>query len=1196
MKTTKRLFSWLIVLAMVLSMVPVIGLPAAATEVEEAPAAVRFPSDVETYEAECPVCKTTVTWKPYNGENNEEKSGVVLTDTNSNAHFHLYLTEDKTVEAGKYFLVSYRKVCFNLNGYNITASDEGNKAVFMDSMTLNMIDTFGGSVVTGRANIDGTGAAIHVNGGNGTAVVNLYGGTYKKLASDTKSSIVRISTNGGTVNMYEGAVIDASDATISTNSVAPAVTLAGCVKTNTNEETGETTTTKQYATFNMYGGEIKGGTAISGGAVMIGVYSTTNLDCAVFNLYDGKIAGGTTVDVLNEDGSQKLAACGGNFSVHYGGTLNVYGGVIADGYVSSAASGSNWGGNIRAWNGNVNIAGGLIYGGHGGKQLQGANVSVFGDDAGRAAGRAKLTISGGTIVGDVSTSLKTSKDLTISGSPKIVTSMEIDGKEYKAVSGGLVLNNGANIDVSKLNSDAIIAVSGPTVGSSFTAASENAAAVAGCFISVDGKLAGKAHTDNTIFLADAPVPGAANLTKEVYAKINAAKAIDNSDKAIDAHVAAKTCPMCGAKNVTWTKGTAYVPNLNSVTGQTRHYYFDSVQSSTSNLVQMVKLNGVDSANNTICVALKSTANITLTKYRVQIGGTNNTLNIMGTGTLKADQNAEGASDLGLFQMDAGNLNLYGGTFLHKNYMRQDTSTKEYRYAVIRMDGTCTVNIYKDAKIGPAELVTTEASTNVYMRSKNAVLNIYGGTIRNGVSFRSASSGNINNTAGGTINMYGGTIIGGAPMVDAEGKLIKIDGTNINDTKANVRCIGGSFNMYGGTITGGFSQNGGNGAGVFASSGGVLNISGGTITGGQSSSYGGNVGGWTGTINISGTALIENGSAPNGGANLYIPNAALKVNISGGTIRGGEGKLGGNIYVIKNTSGGYLNITGGVIEGGKATNAAEGGGNLYIAAGTSVTLAGGIIRDGEAAGAGGNIYTHQDLTIGKDVQILDGFAAKEGGNIKAVSACTVTNEGTIMGGKAEQFGGNISQGTGNTFIMNGGVLANGTITKATGGTNWGGNIRSWNGKVTINGGLIYGGTGAVSNVHANNIGALGDQTGANRPVLTINGGTIVGDIATSAIGTKVNEETGETEITFPGTQVILTGAPTIVSSMEIEGETVKATSSALYIAKGVEADISGLRSRSLLPTPMYLSPLPSRALQLWLMCSPFTTTPTDTTWS
>ena len=78
MKTTKRLFSWLIVLAMVLSMVPVFDLPTfAATEVEEEAAEpVRFPSDVESYEAECPVCKTTVTWKPYNGENNSEDSGV----------------------------------------------------------------------------------------------------------------------------------------------------------------------------------------------------------------------------------------------------------------------------------------------------------------------------------------------------------------------------------------------------------------------------------------------------------------------------------------------------------------------------------------------------------------------------------------------------------------------------------------------------------------------------------------------------------------------------------------------------------------------------------------------------------------------------------------------------------------------------------------------------------------------------------------------------------------------------------------------------------------------------------------------------------------------------------------------------------------------------------------------------------------
>lgn len=1200
MKTTKRLFSWLIVLAMVLSMVPVFDLPAfAATEVEEEAAEpIRFPSDVESYEAECPVCKTTVTWKPYNGENYSE--ATVLT---GEAHYHLYLAEDKTYEVGKNFLYSFRKVCFNLNGYNITAV-EGSKSTFGVTQTLNLIDTYGGSVVTGYANGTQSGAALHINGGKASGTYNIYGGTYKKLASDTLSSIVKIGTNGGTVNLYDGAVIDATGTRVDTSVTGAAVGLSGNVAKTTDAEGKETSTT-YYATFNMYGGEIKGGTGISGGAVQVGGYHATNRDCAVFNMKGGKVSGGVAADFTAANGTVTVGA-GGNFSVHYGATLNVSGGVIADGYVENTTSGSSWGGNIRAYAGNVNISGGLIYGGHGGKQQQGANVSVYSTDAERALGRGFLTISGGTIVGDVSTSLKTSKDLTISGNPKIVTSMEIDGKEYNALVGGLQVNNNAGLDISKLSEDADIVVSNITAGQIFTAADANAAKVAGCFKSADGKLQGKAEGDK-IYLTDAPTVGGANLPQAATARILAASKINNTDAGIDGYIAAKTCPMCGATNVTWTKGDAVVPSQNSVTDKKLHYYFDAEKTTTGNFVQMVKLNGIDSANNTICVALKSTANITCTKYRVQIGGTNNTLNIMGTGTLQADQRNSDIGDLGLFQMDSGNLNLYGGTFLHAH---KGTDAK---YAVVRIgSASTTVNIYKDAKIGPAELDRTQPSTNVYFAGAGT-LNIYGGTIRHGVSFRSSSSGNIDNTAGGTINMYGGTILGGAPMVDAEGNVIKVDGVALNDTKANVRCMAGSFNMYGGVIDGGFSQNGGNGSGVFGSGSAVLNIMGGTIKNGESSSYGGNLGGWNATINIGGTALIENGIAPRGGANLYIPNAALKVNMTGGTIRGGESKLGGNVYLVANTSGGYLNISGGVIEGGKATDEKEGGGNIFAGKGAALTITGGIIRDGEAAGYAGNLMYHNDitlegnivisggkaknggnirvsdgytLTVGKDVQILDGEATEEGGNIHANTA-TIINNGTIKGGvagisggniqrdaagvttnngiiadgKAAQFGGNISQGTGAEYIQNeGAVLANGTITKATSGSHWGGNIRSWNGKITINGGLVYGGNGAVSNIQANNIGALGDNPNYV-PELIINGGTIVGDIHTSNITKKLNEETQEEEITFPGTKVTLTGAPKIVKSLEIDGQTVEATNTGLFLANDIVADISGLTAEA-----------------------------------
>ena len=1194
MKTTKRLFSWLIVLAMVFAMVPVFELPAfAATEVEETAEPVRFPSDVESYEAECPVCKTSVTWKPYNGENNEEKADVVLTGE-SGAHFHLYLTEDKTYEAGKYFLVSYRNVCFNLNGYSITAT-EGSKSAFMDSQTLSIIDTFGGSVVTGYANAAASGAAIHVNGGNGKAVTNLYGGTYKKLAADTASSIVRVSNNGGTINLYDGAVIDGSDAQVVNNSTGVAVGLAGKIVTATAED-NTTTSTKQYATFNMYGGEIKGGTGVSGGAVQVGAYSTTNLDVAVFNMMGGKVSGGTVVDTYKEDGTVNLSGAGGNFSVHYGGVLNVSGGIIANGHVTSAAAGSNWGGNIRAWNGTVNISGGLIYGGTGGKNQTGANVSVFSDAAGRTAGRGVLTISGGTIVGDVATSLNNSETVKLSGAPKIVTSMEIDGETVNAVNGGLWLKNGSDIDVSKLSADADIVVSNITAGQFFTAADANAAKVAGCFKSADGKLQGKVEGDK-IYLAEPAVVGGPNLPAAAAAKIAAAAKVNNSDAAIDGYIAAKTCPMCGATDVTWVDRSTngFAPTINTESGKKVHYYFNSEKSITTNFVQMVNYQGT-SSNNTMCIALKSTANITCTKYRVQIGGTGNTLNIMGTGTLQANMVDSGNSDLGLFQMDAGTLNLYGGNFLHKHAGGSGT------YAVLRLnDSTTVANIYNDANIGPAELDPTQPAINVYMKS-TSVLNIYGGTIRNGVTFLNNTSGNLYVT-NGTVNMYGGTIIGGQHQVDAEGNPIQVSGAAINGTVASVRMGAGTFNMYGGTIQGGLSKNGGNGGGVYGSGSSVLNLMGGTIKDGESTSYGGNIAGWTTTINIGGTVLIENGIAPSGGANIYIPNSAMTVNITGGTIRGGETKLGGNIYVNKNTNGGSLNISGGVIEGGVSTQKDAGGGNIYVTETGVLTITGGVIKDGKAtgeAGTGGNIFSQNDLTIGGDA-VISGGEASSGGNITVPSGKTLTIEagaqlldgkatyggniftnagtivsaGTIKGGQAKLHGGNISIGANGSFTMNGGVLANGTLTEATTGAHWGGNIRSWNGRITINDGLVYGGNGAVGNVQANNIGALGDNVNYV-PALTINGGTIVGDIHTSGVKTAVNEETGETEVTFPGTQVTLTGAPKIVKSLEIDGETVEATITGLNLATGVEADISGLTAEAQI---VIASPISGAALSV-----------------
>lgn len=304
MKTMiKRLFSLLAVLALVLSIAPVISLPAAAADTEtDTP--VRFPSDVESYDAECPVCETTVTWKPYNGENYSEASGTALTGASS-AHFHLYLTKDHTYAAGNNFLISYRQVCFNLNGYDVTAS-VGSRATFACSRRMNFIDTYGGSLVTGYNYItDGTGGAAFT-ANSSTANYHIYGGTWTKLAEDTWSSIARVNTKGGTINLHDGAVIDASGTEVNNTNAGGAVSLAG---------------TTGKAVFNMYGGEIKGGTAITGGSILVGAPDKDNQDLAAFNMYGGTISGGA-------------AENGDNVFINPGASFTMSGGTVASGFTA----------------------------------------------------------------------------------------------------------------------------------------------------------------------------------------------------------------------------------------------------------------------------------------------------------------------------------------------------------------------------------------------------------------------------------------------------------------------------------------------------------------------------------------------------------------------------------------------------------------------------------------------------------------------------------------------------------------------------------------------------------------------------------------------------------------------------------------------------------------------------------------------
>ena len=382
-------------------------------------------------QAYCPVCKDFKTWTVYEGENDSESNrreeyAEGSTTPNYNAHFHLYLNQDITYDNN--FYVTWRNTCFNLNGFDVTAGDSGSYA-FSVTKTLNLMDTKGDAVVTGNGDAT-TGSALNINGGKASATYNIYGGTYTKLDSNTNSSVALIHKNGGTLNLYEGATIDAEGLTGS------AVTVTGAVPGTGNNG---------LAAFNMHGGEIKGGTAVSGGSVNLSTAYAT------FTMEGGTISGGT-------------ANNGGNISGVTGSTIEIKGGTIFGGTIidDETNPGKTWGGNIRSWNGKVTISGGLIYGGYDeAGNTEGSNVAVLGDTENE--NYAVLNISGGTIVGDVSTSAPsgdfTGTKVTLSGAPKIVTSHELDETTtVKSYYNGLYMPAGVEADITGLTSEAEIVV------------------------------------------------------------------------------------------------------------------------------------------------------------------------------------------------------------------------------------------------------------------------------------------------------------------------------------------------------------------------------------------------------------------------------------------------------------------------------------------------------------------------------------------------------------------------------------------------------------------------------------------------------------------------------------------------------------------------------------------------------------------
>ena len=294
--------------------------------------------------AECPYCEKTVVWQPLS---NSSINQLVPTEDNWG---HYYLAEDLTY-SDKYLYVDTAELhagyCLHLNGHSIR--NTGKRALWVGAG--NTMNIMGSGTITGvgegSTTSDYRAASLDVNGH-----VNLFGGT---LIPGASRPAVILRTSATRVNLFDGATIQ-GNASYSASLVNPRI---------------------QGAAFNMYGGIVEGGSAVTGG----NIYISAKAD---FNMFGGIVRNG----YATQFGGNVYAA---------NGNVNIYGGSIYGGKTENSSSSYGRGGNVAIYGSSTTSPEFNMYGG-----LLGSET-VTGEAAGYAtAGGANLYVYYGTanILGD----------------------------------------------------------------------------------------------------------------------------------------------------------------------------------------------------------------------------------------------------------------------------------------------------------------------------------------------------------------------------------------------------------------------------------------------------------------------------------------------------------------------------------------------------------------------------------------------------------------------------------------------------------------------------------------------------------------------------------------------------------------------------------------------------------------------------
>lgn len=247
-----------------------------AQEIMDAAAALQgtFPTSADDpnydgFEAVCPSCGTSQTWKPlttYKGEN------VATGD-------HYYMPKSFSSSYQIFTIQSKKKVCLHTNGMNITTKSR--ICTLTGGSTLNVMGT--GSLSSTGASTSSYGV-LYTNEGT----YNIYGATIKSTGTTGLAGVAAYKFSTGKINVYGGTIEAGTNPAFETGGGYISLyntTVTGATATMTKD--GNYTPKLTVSNSSIPGVDVKTGTVTLSGAAQIGGEGLT--------LYDGNkvtISGG----------------------------------------------------------------------------------------------------------------------------------------------------------------------------------------------------------------------------------------------------------------------------------------------------------------------------------------------------------------------------------------------------------------------------------------------------------------------------------------------------------------------------------------------------------------------------------------------------------------------------------------------------------------------------------------------------------------------------------------------------------------------------------------------------------------------------------------------------------------------------------------------------------------------------------------